>query len=656
MEVRLGPPRHDPKRAPGQRRYTPLVRAAPTRPVWSPFQDRRLPLTLLLLTLLGCRAPEPTPPEQEPDAPRRVLLVVLDAARPDRFSCYGYGRETTPNLDALASRGVICRQHRTHETATRRSVPALLWSRYFAPPLLPVSAQIPLADTTDLALGPGQDAMSLPALLAADGFRTAAISAHPWICSGNEGLQDFEEVITVWPEPGGASLAYATAGPVVDAAIAWFEEHPDEHAFVYLHLMDPHFPHVLGPEARAFLGDGDVTPLPDPLDERTVRQLGRTLTEEERAQLDALADGSLAHADHHLGRLFDGLGVPRDRALIVVTADHGEHLLEVPDRFGHDGPWYEAVARVPLIVHYPPALPPGEVESPSGAVDIVPTMTDLLGVSLPPGVRLDGRNVVAPAEEPPADLAVAAGGIVQGTDKCLFFDPPERVLDPTLPAVKLTGERYDLATDPLEQRDLWDTDPAAVERCVDAYQQWLGDAHQRYRESRRSTPLRLPFALGIGALGLEPAPPAVTTDADQPLAAVLTGGWQRIVCDRRTLLGSGGGETIVTLRLDIPEGRYRLSLGALGAARVTVGNGEPVPLELRPVSPDRPVPGHFAEANLGVVQVPEGGLEIHLAADPAGQPFLLRHVELAPTLDGAGPAATIPAGMDEQLRALGYVE
>ena len=39
------------------------------------------------------------------DAPN-VLLIVMDTARRDRLSCYGYDRPVTPNLDRLARRGV----------------------------------------------------------------------------------------------------------------------------------------------------------------------------------------------------------------------------------------------------------------------------------------------------------------------------------------------------------------------------------------------------------------------------------------------------------------------------------------------------------------------------------------------------------------------
>ncbi len=51
--------------------------------------------------------PEPKrPPVELPSSPD-IVLIVLDAARPDHFGCYGYERDTTPNLDRLAAESLV---------------------------------------------------------------------------------------------------------------------------------------------------------------------------------------------------------------------------------------------------------------------------------------------------------------------------------------------------------------------------------------------------------------------------------------------------------------------------------------------------------------------------------------------------------------------
>ena len=58
--------------------------------------------------------------QHEGPPPRQALVLLLDAARADRFSAYGYGRATTPRLDELAKRGAVFTRCFAHATQTRR--------------------------------------------------------------------------------------------------------------------------------------------------------------------------------------------------------------------------------------------------------------------------------------------------------------------------------------------------------------------------------------------------------------------------------------------------------------------------------------------------------------------------------------------------------
>ncbi len=81
----------------------------------------------LALTLVGaCGAPAPEPREPDPPAARSVLLISVDALRPDHLGAYGYVRETSPNIDALADGGWVFEAAYASVPRTGPSVASLL--------------------------------------------------------------------------------------------------------------------------------------------------------------------------------------------------------------------------------------------------------------------------------------------------------------------------------------------------------------------------------------------------------------------------------------------------------------------------------------------------------------------------------------------------
>jgi glucan phosphoethanolaminetransferase (alkaline phosphatase superfamily) len=77
--------------------------------------------------------PARTPPAS-PSSDLGIVLIVMYACRADKFSCYGFERETTPRIDALAREpdSTIFRRHYVQSNWTNRrlrQVPG--WRRLF---------------------------------------------------------------------------------------------------------------------------------------------------------------------------------------------------------------------------------------------------------------------------------------------------------------------------------------------------------------------------------------------------------------------------------------------------------------------------------------------------------------------------------------------
>ena len=271
---------------------------------------------------------------------------------------------------------------------------------------------------------------TLATLLHDRGFRTGAfVSAFP--LDGRFGLsRGFDEYDDrfVGSAPRPALLEQERPGTeTVAHAMAWLQARRDTPAFCWVHLYEPHFPYAPPePFATHFRG--------------------------------APYDGEVAATDAALAPLLDPL-LSAGRAsdtLVVLTSDHGESLGEHGEAT-HGIFAYEATLRVPLILYAPGSLAPRVVDAPVRHVDILPTILDALGVPTPPGLR--GRSLISLARgaaRPDEDSYFEAlSGMLNRGWAPLTGVPRGRSKFIELPIAEL----YDLAADPVEQRNLADADP-----------------------------------------------------------------------------------------------------------------------------------------------------------------------------------------------------
>src|ERR671928_899211 len=121
---------------------------------------RRLPFALLLAaTLLSCH--------REAPRPRNLIFILVDTLRADRLGTYGYGRATSPHLDAFAREAVRFDGARSQSSCTFPSANSMLTSRW-------PSAFL---GQPERALGIPETIPYLPEILRRHGFRTVAVSA-----------------------------------------------------------------------------------------------------------------------------------------------------------------------------------------------------------------------------------------------------------------------------------------------------------------------------------------------------------------------------------------------------------------------------------------------------------------------------------------------
>ena len=304
---------------------------------------RRLQASLLLLALVcaGCSQPQQQSPAPTPAAvqARNLVLITIDTLRADRVGAYGYARARTPQIDALAARGVRFEHAFATAPITLPSHASLMTGRY--PPGhgsrhngIKVDATVP----------------TLAKALSAAGFTSGAfVSAFP--LDRRFGLNDgFAAYDDKMPREGRKRAENERAGRLtVDQAIAWLRltpPGPGNRLFLWVHLFEPHAPY------------GDP--------------------KSGRPALDRY-DDEIAESDVQVGRVIEALGPEAASSLIVVAADHGEAFGEHGE-VSHSLFVYDTTLRVPLIVAGP-GTRPVVVNSPVSLVDVAPTVLRLLGVT-----------------------------------------------------------------------------------------------------------------------------------------------------------------------------------------------------------------------------------------------------------------------------------
>jgi arylsulfatase A-like enzyme len=317
------------------------------------------------LLALGCA-------RRPAEAPRDVLVVLLDALRADALGCYGAGRDTSPALDAFAARGLRVEGAFASASYTLASVASLF------------TGERPAAHRV-LGLATNVLPPSLPTLAQAcaeAGFATAGFSSNPHVVEAGgfgRGFERFEYL------PRDRFDLHSVPASVSTEFLGWWRSEAARPRFAYVHVLPPHQPYDPPPPFDQRFGAGAVPRELGLTDRLTALQQARGAADDPLllAQIRARYDANVAYADAWFGELLQTLELEpgASQRLTLVLGDHGEGFGEHGDILHGANPFAE-MTRVPLLLAGP-GLIPGVVPGVFSLADLPATLGELLGVPWP---------------------------------------------------------------------------------------------------------------------------------------------------------------------------------------------------------------------------------------------------------------------------------
>ncbi len=407
-----------------------------------------------------------------------VLLIILDTVRAQSLSLYGYARPTTPNLQRLASEGVVFDRAIAPAPWTLPSHASIFTGRY--PHELSAERFSPLDDVDP----------TLAQMLARRGYATAGISANyayaDYEHGVNRGFAHWEDYpVTLWQVLYNTSLGryifldgahgfqnnfffrslgldnkttQRPAPAVTTPALRWLEKHPDRPYFLFLNYFDAHAPYRPPPPFRGRFAEEHQLPL-----SVRIAEAGRERAwavpsqpgewDEIEAGYRDRYDEAITYLDSEIGGLLEQLNLRGllENTVVVIAADHGEEFGEHGE-YEHGNDTHLTQIHVPLIISYPGHVPQGvRVAEPVTLRDLAATILDVTRApkrATFPGLSLawswTGRNGAArgsPALTTLKHDTKAQTSLVTSSHHYIWFEGGEERL-------------YDSARDPFETRDL----------------------------------------------------------------------------------------------------------------------------------------------------------------------------------------------------------
>jgi len=312
-----------------------------------------------------------------------VILISIDTLRADHLGCYGYERNTSPQIDNLASKGALFMNSFSTSPWTLPSHVSIMTSLYGIHHQVYYSGE---------KIAPS--VLTLADLLRKNDFFTCAFTGGGFVSA----QYGFAKGFDAYYEGRGGVFHMNSAELIYDSFSNWIDNNRGKRFFLFLHTYQPHNPYVCPhPHNTLFLDENAQW--------KHVNFLGylggkpgiyKTLPEAERNNAVGLYDGEISYLDENLiGPLVSKLKETGlyEKTMIIFTSDHGEEFFD-HKAWDHGHSLYNESIRVPLIIKFPEDKFSGvKIPHTISLVDIMPTILEEMRIDSS-DILIDGKSLL----------------------------------------------------------------------------------------------------------------------------------------------------------------------------------------------------------------------------------------------------------------------
>lgn len=328
---------------------------------------------------------------------KNIVLITVDTLRADHLGCYGYPRNTSPNIDAFAEKTIKFNSYFTVAPITGPSTNSLFTGRY-----------IQSHGVIYNWLKRNIMMRGLPQLIP-DDYDKAGFTTNATLNRGRGYSRGFDVFMSTDNSNFRAENKHKVQPLLTSKGFTWLDKVRGKgRFFLWLHYRDPHGPYLppeefsdmflsdehYDPSKKVSLRGVDVEGLHDviaPSKGNHVFEAAPRSISKGHGNMDetdyyiAKYDAEIRHTDDEVGKILDYLESKQlmDSTIVAISADHGESLGENNLYFQHGMLVNEGSIHIPLIISHPDVKEPLAINSLLQNTDLAPTLLGEMGLKFP---------------------------------------------------------------------------------------------------------------------------------------------------------------------------------------------------------------------------------------------------------------------------------